>query len=354
MQDQSARSFQLTGFAKPLSESVHPTPTPQGTEVLIRVKGAGVCHSDLHVQDGHYDMGGGEQLSFEGRIKFPLTLGHETAGEVVSFGSEAQGVTVGSNMLVCSWIGCGTCATCLDGQDHLCATPAFLGANKQGGYSDYVIVPHPRYLIEIGDLSPAVAAPLSCSGLTTYSAIRKFGSILDTVPLVIMGAGGLGMMAIGLLDKLNMPAPIIVEIDKVKREAAIAAGAAHAVDPTDDDAIAQIQKAVGQPVLAILDLVGAGQTATLAIQLVAKGGRIVVVGLLGGDVRIPVPMIPMKSMIIQGSYVGSPAELRELVGIVLERGMPDVPLDCRPLDQADAALNDLRAGKVLGRVVLIP
>jgi len=349
-----ARSYQMTDFETPLSQSIHDIPTPVGAEVLIRVKGAGVCHSDLHIQEGHYDLGGGELLSFKGRVKFPFTPGHETAGEVAQLGPAAAGVALGDNVLVCSWVGCGDCMVCAKGDEHLCAAPRFIGVNKPGGYSDYVIVPDAKYLINIGSIDPVKAAPLACSGLTTFSALRKFGDLPKSAPVVIIGAGGLGLMAVGLMEKMGFLAPIMVEIDATKRDMAIKAGASAAIDPDADDALEQIRAAVGQPVLAVLDLVGAGQTSALGLQLLDKGGHLVVVGLLGGEMRVPVPMLPMKAITLQGSYIGSPNELRELVHLLKERGLPEVPLDRRSLDQADSALNDLRDGKVIGRVVLIP
>lgn len=349
-----SRSFQMTDFQTPLTETIADVARPVGTEVLVKVKGAGICHSDLHIQEGFYELGGGEKLSFEGRVQFPFTPGHETAGEVAALGPDVTDIEVGSNVLVCSWVGCGACPACKADNEQLCTAPQFIGVNKPGGYSDYVVVPHPRYLIDIGDMDPTKAAPLACSGLTTYGAIRKFGTLAEGVPLVIVGAGGLGLMAIGLMSKMGLPAPVVVELDPSKREAALTAGARAAIDPMADDALDQIRAAVGQPVLAVLDLVGAGQTVAMGLQLLEKGGHLVVVGLLGGDVRIPVPTLPMKAITIQGSYIGSLKELRELVDLIRNRGLPAVPLDRRPLDQADSALNDLRDGKVVGRVVLVP
>jgi D-arabinose 1-dehydrogenase-like Zn-dependent alcohol dehydrogenase len=348
------RCFQLTGFGERLSSNSLPTPVPTGSEVLVKVRGAGVCHSDVHIYEGHYDLGGGRKLSFADRIKMPLTLGHETAGEAVECGPEARGIELGRNYLVCSWVGCGRCAACLESQEHLCAAPRFLGVNQNGGYADYVLVPHPRYLVDLGDLDPVAAAPLVCSGLTTFSALRKFGSLIQKSPLVIIGAGGLGLIALGILKILGGQGAIVVELDARKRAAALSAGAIAAIDPKAEDAVAQIRTAVGGSVHGVLDLVGSGETATLGVDCLDKGGRLVVVGLFGGSMNLPVPMIPMKSLTIQGSYIGSPAELRELVALVREHGMPATPLDRRPLSAAPDALDDLRSGQVVGRVVLTP
>jgi D-arabinose 1-dehydrogenase-like Zn-dependent alcohol dehydrogenase len=219
------RSFQLTSFGSSLAENTRPAPEPKDTEVLVRVRGAGVCHSDVHIWEGHYDLGSGRKLSFANRVALPLTLGHETAGEVVRLGPKATGVKPGDKVLACSWIGCGECAACGAGDEHLCVKPGFLGVNRDGGYSDYVVVPHPRYLIDIGDIDPVSAAPLVCSGLTTYSALKKFGSTLERVPTIIIGAGGLGLMSIGVLKMMNGKGAVVVELDERKRKAALDAGA---------------------------------------------------------------------------------------------------------------------------------
>lgn len=348
------RCYQLTRFGQALAAGEQPRPEPTGTEVLLKVRGAGVCHSDVHLWEGHYDLGGDRKLSFADRLKLPLTLGHESAGEVVAFGPEAKGVSIGTNCLACSWIGCLECAACSVGDEHLCTAPRFLGVNRDGGYADYVLVPHPRYLVELGDLDPVAAAPLVCSGLTTFSALKKFGPRLERHPLAIIGAGGLGLIAIGLLKQLGGKGAVVVELDPRKREAAMAAGALATVDPKAPDAAPQLRKALGGSVLGVLDLVGSGETATLAVEALDKGGRLVIVGLFGGAMTLAVPLVPMKALTIQGSYIGSPAELRELVALVREHGLPATPLDRRPMTAAPAALDDLRRGQILGRVVLTP
>ena len=135
---------------------------------------AGVCHSDLHLADGYFDLGGGKRMSLQDRgMKLPVTLGHENVGEVVALGPEAKGVKVGDVLLADPWIGCGTCAVCLRGDENLCRAMRSLGVFSDGGYADYMMVPHPRYLFDIGDLAPERAAPLACSGITTFSALKK-------------------------------------------------------------------------------------------------------------------------------------------------------------------------------------
>lgn len=344
----------LPGFRSLLELVEKPTPVPTGSEVLLKVLGAGMCHSDAHIWEGQYDLGGGRTISMAERIRFPLVMGHETSGEVVALGPQADGVAVGSRHAVCSWIGCGDCHFCVAGDEHLCATPRFLGVNRDGGYADHVLVPHPRYLVDIGDLDPVAAAPLVCSGLTTYSALKKAGPQLLSDRIVMFGAGGLGLMALNLLRILGAPGAVVLEPDAVKRDAAIAAGAVAAIDPRAADAAQQVRAALGQPVRFVLDLVGSGDSATLGFELLDRAGKMVVVGLFGGSMELSVPLLPMRAATLQGSYIGSPAELRELVALVRERGGLAMPIDRRSLADADTALQDLRAGRVVGRVVLVP
>lgn len=344
----------LTGFRSLLNLVEKPTPVPSGTEILLKVLGAGMCHSDAHIWEGHYDLGGGKTISMEERIRFPLVMGHETSGEVVAKGPQAQGAKIGGKYAVCSWIGCGECHYCSTGDEHFCAIPRFLGVNRDGGYADHVLVPHPRYLVDIGDLDPILAAPLVCSGLTTYSALKKAGPQLYTERIVIFGAGGLGLMALNLLRILGAPGAVILEPDEVKRNAALEAGAIAAIDPHATDAVAQVRDALKQPVRFVLDLVGSGESASLGFELLDRAGKMVVVGLFGGAMQLAVPLLPMRAATLQGSYIGSPSELSELVALVKERGGLAMPIDRRPLAEANQALEDLRGGRVVGRVVLVP
>lgn len=348
------RCFHLTGFRSALVPSDKPLPSPVGTEVVLKVLAAGVCHSDVHIWEGSYDLGNGQAMSLEGRVKFPITMGHETTGEVVAVGPNANDVRVGDKCLICSWIGCGQCAFCKQGDEQLCTAPRYLGVSRDGGFADHIVVPHDRYLIDLKGVDPVAAAPLACSGLTTFSALKKAGSRLAADPVVIVGAGGLGLMAINLVKIMGGKGAVVVELDAQKRNAALDAGALAAIDPKAADVDKQIREALGAPVYFVLDLVGSGETAALGFRLLDKGGKLVIVGLFGGAMSLSIPMVTMRSASILGSFLGSPAELRELVKLVQARGMPKTPLDRRSLDAANEALADLRAGSVMGRVVLLP
>ena len=349
------RSFQVCRCGEPLQMVEGPTPKPTGTQVLLKVIAAGVCHSDIHIWDGFYELGQGKKLDLLQRgIKLPLTMGHENVGEVVAVGPDAKGVKMGARMLAHPWIGCGECAICKTGEEQLCKTPRNLGVFSDGGYSDFVMLPHPRYLFDIGDLDPARAAPLACSGITTFGALKKAGAIIKDEPLVIIGAGGLGLMCLALNAMMGNKGAIVVDIDPVKRDAAMKAGALAVVDGGAADAVQQIIKLTNGGAWAVIDYVGASKTVQLGVDSITKGGRVIVVGLFGGDITVSTPFFPLRAMAIQGSYVGSLPEMKELLDLVRAKGLPPVPLKTRRLDDVGAVLDDLRAGKVVGRVVLTP
>lgn len=347
------RSYDIADWGAPLQPYDRPTPAPEGTEVLLRVTAAGVCHSDVHIWEGYFDLGGGKKFHMADRgMKLPHTLGHEIAGEVVAVGPKARGVKKGQKRLVYPWIGCGSCAVCKAGDENLCLSPRFLGIQRPGGYSDHVLVPHPRYLLDIGRMNPAEAAPYACSGLTTYSALRKVGAKLKTQPVVIIGAGGLGLMCLGLHKAMKGKSAIVVDIDPAKRAAALKLGAAAAIDGAASDAVAQIRAAAKGPVGAAIDLVGSPATAQLGIDCLTKGGQLIIVGLFGGQIALSLPLIPQRALTIQGSYVGNLGELKKLMALVRQRKIAAIPISERPFDYAATALEELRGGKVVGRTVL--
>ncbi|HLH75807.1 MAG TPA: alcohol dehydrogenase [Candidatus Binataceae bacterium] len=350
------RSYDLIEFNAPLRMVERPTPAPQGSEVLLRVLACGVCHSDVHLWEGFYDLGAGKRLGLADRgLRLPLTPGHENVGEVVAVGPRAQGVKVGEQVLVFPWIGCGRCSVCARGEEQLCLQPRSLGLFLPGGFADHLLVPEARYLFPVGDLDPVKAAPYACSGLTTYGALKKVGrELMAAQPILIIGAGGLGLMALSILKAMGGRGAIVAEIDPSKRQAALAAGALAAIDSAAPDAAAQIIAAAGAPLWAAVDLVGAPSTVRMGLDSLVKGGKLIIVGLFGGEITLPLPLIPMRATTIQGSYVGSPGELGELIELVRRTGLPAVPVTTRPLDQASDALADLHAGRLIGRAVLRP
>jgi alcohol dehydrogenase/propanol-preferring alcohol dehydrogenase len=238
--------------------------------------------------------------------------------------------------------------------ENMCAVkPNALGVYCDGGYADYMTVPHPKYLLDLKGLDPVTAAPYACSGVTTYSALKKIEKDLDST-IVIFGAGGLGLMALSLLKAMGGKGAIVVDIDARKREAAEKAGALATVDGMAPDALAQLAQKAGGPIRAVIDLVGNAQSTQLGFDCLTKGGKLVIVGLFGGGAPWALPLIPIKAITIQGSYVGNLRETRELLDLVRAKKIPPIPVTPMPLAKANEALLDLQKGKLVGRAVLTP
>ena len=343
----------LIEYGKPLAPTEAETPTPQGTEVLLRVSHCGVCHSDLHLQDGYFSLGGEQKLDVRTGRPLPFTFGHEIAGTVEAAGPGAQGAEPGKRYAAYPWIGCGKCGVCARGDEHLCNAPRALGVTVDGGYASHVLVPHPRYLLDVEGIAPEIAGPLMCSGLTGYSAIKKALPYLRSGPLLIVGLGGVGMMGLQFARALTDTAILVADIDPAKREAALKLGAREAFDAADAGARKAIAKATGG-VGAAVDFAGSDKSLGFAQSVVAKGGAAIVVGLLGGSFTLPVPMFPLRALTVMGSYVGSPAEAAEMIALVKAGRIAPIPVETRPLAETSRSLDDLRAGRIVGRVVVTP
>lgn len=346
--------YQFSAFGAPLEAAERATPEPQGTEVLLRVRACGVCHSDLHLREGYFDLGEGKKLYLARGIPLPHVLGHEIVGEVVALGHDVTGLRVGERRVAYPWIGCGECATCRAGHEELCPKPRALGVNVTGGYADHVIVPHPRYLFDFGDLPEELACTYACSGLTAYAALKKTMPLAKGDQLLIIGAGGVGLNGVRLAKRVTGMAPIVADIDAAKRDAAMAAGAAGTLDPSEHAAVKNLIKATGGGVAAAIDFVGAEASAQFGFDVIRKGGKLVAVGLFGGAIRIALPLLPLRAISIHGSYVGSLAEMGELMALARSASFEAIPLAARPFSEAEAALQDLKAGRVVGRTILTP
>jgi D-arabinose 1-dehydrogenase-like Zn-dependent alcohol dehydrogenase len=344
----------IVEFGKPLQSLEAPTPEPRGTEILLAVEHAGVCHSDVHIHDGYFDLGGGNRLPLA-TLKLPHTLGHEIQGKVIATGPEAKDIKLGARYAAFPWIGCGSCAACARNEENLCLKPRQLGcsSNVPGGYASHVLVPHPKYLLEFGKAEPALAAAYMCSGLTAFGAMKKVGKVTAADPVVVLGCGGVGMMGVQFAKALFGRGPIAADIDQGRLEAAQKAGAIAAYN-TKEDGVAKRFVAETGGAYAVVDFVGSEQSFAFANAIVRKGGRIIIVGLFGGAMAMPLPMFPMRALTIAGSFVGSLPEAREMMELVRAGKIDPIPYQTRPLAEASRTLDDLRAGRIIGRVVLTP
>ena len=348
------RSFQVQQFGKPLAEVLGESPRPQGTEVLLKVTACGVCHSDVHLWDGYFDLGDGKKVDMTRTVAPPRTLGHEIVGTVSALGPDAKGVSIGDRRVVFPWIGCGTCSLCQAGNEHLCNAPRALGIHRDGGFSQYVVVLDPKYLLEFDPLPEEQACTYACSGLTAASALKKAGRLGPKDPLLIIGAGGVGLSGIRLAKTLCGTAPIVAEIDQSKWDMARAAGAAEVIDPNAEGAIKSLLKSTGGGVAAAVDFVGAASTFSFGFNVLRKAGKLISVGLFGGAAPVSPAMIAMKAVSVTGSYVGSLEEMHEVMRIARSGALPALPVATRPLDAVNDALADLKQGRVRGRVVVRP
>lgn len=343
----------ITVYGEPLTRLDVPTPVPQGSEVLLEVTECGVCHSDVHIHDGYFGLGGDNKLDVRAGRQLPFTLGHEIGGRVVAVGPDVTDVKVGDRRVAYPWIGCGACAACAREEEQLCIKPAQIGVQKNGGYATHVIIPHQKYLLDFGKADPALSAAYMCSGLTAFSAMKKLGAATKNDPIVIVGLGGVGMMGLQFARAMFDTTIIGVDVDPSKLDAALKAGATSVVNSREDGALKKLLAETGGAYAAV-DFVGSEASFAFAQGAVRKGGKVIVVGLFGGAFSMPIPMLPLRAISISGSYVGSLPETVEMMKLVRAGKIDPIPVTRRKLGDATATLDDLRKGAIVGRVVLDP
>ncbi len=349
------KSYQIVDWGKPLQLAIREKPVPQGEQVLVKVEAAGVCHSDIHLRDGFFDLGGGKRLTAaQYGAKMPMTLGHEIAGTVAELGPDAKGIAVGTRVVVYPWIGCGVCDACLEERDTDCEAQRSLGAKADGGFSDYVIVPKARYLVPAGNLDLTLGATFACSGLTAYGALKKMPPMKSKDRLLIIGAGGLGLACLSVAPHVTQATTVVADIDPAKLEVATRQGAGIVFDTRVSDAATALKAAAGGPIRGVIDFVGSSETAALAMAVAVKGTVIVIVGLMGGSLEVPLPLLSPRNLTIRGSHVGTLDELKELVRFANEGTLPAIPFSIRPMSEVNEAIDDLEARRTVGRVVLTP
>lgn len=349
------KSQTITEYAAPLQELDSATPVPVDAQVLLKVSHCGVCHSDVHLHDGHFDLGNDKRLDVRGGRELPFTLGHEIQGEVVAMGADVTGAKIGQQVVAFPWIGCGACATCLRGDEHLCdRSKNILGITTNGGFADYVLVPDSKYLLDFNGISAPFAATCMCSGLTAFSALNKVGPMATDDKILIIGLGGVGMMGLQFAKALFEQDILVADISDDKLALAKEFGAAACYNTSEAQALKQLRKDTGGDVCAVVDFVGSEATFAFANSAIRKGGTIIVTGLFGGAMSMPLPMFPLRALTITGSYVGSLAEAKQMLALVKGGKVAPIPIEQRPMVAANETLDDLRQGNIIGRVVLSP
>lgn len=311
--------------------------------MLIRVAGAGVCHSDLHIRSGEFPLPPGFEM--------PLTLGHENAGYVEAVGPDVQRVKRGDAVAVWGGRGCGSCRICRQGDEQCCNIALWVAA---GGYAEFMHVPSERFLVKLDGLDPIAAAPLADAGLTPYRAIKKsLPYLYPGAAVAVLGIGGLGHMAMQILRALTPSTRVIaVDVSEDRLEAATQLGASDVVDARGDAAAEIVRLTGGEGAQAVIDLVGSDASLRTAAAATGRKGIIVLVGLAGGT--LPYSFLGMRSeCTVTSSYWGSYDEFEEVLALA-RGGSIRATVRRYSLDQVNEALDSLARGQVQGRAVVTP
>lgn len=381
------RSAQIVEPKKPLQVNQFETPKPAGQQVLVRVHSCGVCHSDIHLWEGGYEGKGGQIMKTTDRgVKYPLTPGHEISGIIDTLGEDVMGFDKDDKVIVYPWIGDGICPACRAGEENLCDHPRSLGVLANGGYSDYVLVPNYRYLIKIdktdnsngnndirnktnnsnlnignndisikNNIGMDAAATLTCSSLTAYRAVKN--AVLKPYDnVVVVGAGGLGLMSMQLIKALTGATTIAIDIEDSKlKDAKKDGGADITINSSQEDPVNSVMSITnGLGADAVIDFVNASKTVETDMQIIRKRARVVLVGLFGGELRLNLVNMPTRAYQLVGSYTGTINDLLELVSLAKRGVINPVISNHYKLDQATDALTMLKEGRVHGRGVINP
>ncbi len=326
-------------------------PKVKNFDVLVKVQAAGVCHSDVHFRTGYI---GDLSLKDQG-IMFPVTLGHEIAGVVEEVGGEVQGFSKGEAVVVYPWIGDGVCYYCKLGEENMCFNPRQLGVHVDGGFAEYVKVPHYKYLFKLRKLSPVEAAPLACSGVTTYRAVKK-AELNPLKFLVVVGAGGgLGTMAVQIAKGTSGAAIIGVDVKEEALQTAKRAGCDHVVDGKSSSLIQEIKGLTeGRGADAVIDFNNSEGTLSVYPFTLGKHGKYIMVGLHGGQLKYPSPLIVFNEIQFVGSWLGSQADFFNVMNLAEKGKVKPLITKTMRLEEANEALDNLEYGRVTGRQVLVP
>jgi propanol-preferring alcohol dehydrogenase len=343
------RAFQLVEWQQPPVLRDVPVPEPGPGEVLVKVGGAGACHSDLHVIE--WPAG---TLPYE----LPFTLGHENAGWIEALGAGVKGWEAGEAVAIYGPWGCGRCRQCRTGLETLCERAKELGAaggglGRDGGMAEYMLVPDPRLLVPLGELDPRDVAPLSDAALTPYHAIKlALHQLVPGSSAVVIGVGGLGHMAVQILKALSPARVLAIDIDPVKLELARGVGADHTVAAGDEAALEIRELTGGRGATLVLDCVGSDATLALDAAIVARGGAVMVIGVAGGTLSYQFNTLPSDASLTH-PYWGSAVELAEVLELA-RAGHITAHVEHFPLERVEEAYERMRAGQLSGRAVITP
>ena len=338
------RAARLHAFGEPLRVEDVAIPDPEADQVLVKVAGAGVCRSDLYVIDGDLPEA----------VRLPITMGHEIAGRVQALGPAVQDrVRVGEAVAVMVGWGCGACEWCVTGHEQICSHGDEAGSTLNGGFAEYVLVPHPRHLVPLGDLDPVEAAPLGDAGISSYAAVRRVRSVLvGGSTLVVIGAGGLGQMAVQIARELTAARVIAVDRRAEQLETATAFGAEETILAGDSPVERVHELTQGEGAHAVLDFVGTDETLSLATAVVRQRGAIGLLGLAGGNVPFGF-YSQAPEAVLTTIYAGTRDDLDGVVALA-RAGRISTSVTRYPLDAVNDVLALLREDKISGRAVLVP
>ncbi|QGZ65577.1 alcohol dehydrogenase [Paraburkholderia acidisoli] len=346
-------SYDVVEHGQPLQARLRETPVPGPREVVIRISHSGLCHSDIHLWKGYFELGPDKKQRLgDAGLQPPLTLGHEALGTVVAVGAEVDEVGVGETRLVFPWIGCGSCWACDAGRSDLCAKPRNIGIALPGGFATHMVVPDAKYLVDVTGLDAGFAATLACSGVTSYAAVGKLPTLRADDWVAVIGCGGVGMTAISILKALGIANIVALDVDDNKLQAAQSLGATKTLRADADGAARALFKAAGGMLAAAIDFVGMPKTFNLGYGALRKGGTLVLCGLHGGEWTTPLPLLSQRSISIMGSYVGTLEDLKATVQLAKDGKLAPTPVRVRDAAEINEALDDLNSGRILGRTVL--
>ncbi len=346
------KAFQFVEWQKPGELREVPVPEPGPGQVLVKIGGAGACHSDLHILEM-------EKPSEAGKFKLPMTLGHENAGWVEKLGPGTTGFAKGDPVIVYGPWGCGLCMNCRMGMENYCEkpggpTPGGLSGGYDGGMAHYLLVPAIRFLVPLGALDPREAAPLTDAALTSYHAIKRSRHLLGPgSTAVVIGVGGVGQMAIQILRALSAATTIVaVDTSVDKLEIAKRMGADEVL-LSGDKAVKRIKDMTReQGAELVLDLVGVNPTLQMAAQVARVLGHLTIVGLGGG--ALPVNFHnPARECSVASPFWGTIPELIEVISLA-QAGKIKMLVEHFPLERAAEAYHLLHDGKIQGRAVITP